>query len=197
MGLAPLFGIAGKGTRRTHKSRFAPALEPLEQRAMMAAFQPGDIAVVRIGTGASTLTAHPTEVYIDEYDPAGTLVQSIAMPTSGANAFTVGGTGFTDGGLSRSDNGQFLVAAGYRKDVSPLTTLPATDLSAATPRVVGRLAVNGSVDTTTALGDAYSGNTFRGVASSDGTSFYLSGANVNPSGGVRYVASLAQPARPR
>ena len=154
-----------------------------------------NFSVYRIGDGNHALAGEATEVFIDTYSWDGnpvnspSLVSSTAMPAAGASAFTVTGTGFTDGGLSRSDDGQYLLAAGYRKD-DGTTGILATESAGATPRVIGRVSVGGAVDTSTGLSDAYSGNTFRGVASSDGTSFYTSGAGVSGSGGVRYVASL-------
>ena len=154
-----------------------------------------NFSVYRIGDGNHALAGEATEVFIDTYswdgDPFNSpaLVSSTAMPASGASAFTVTGTGFTDGGLSRSDNGQYLLAAGYRKDDGSVGIL-ATQSAGRTPRVIGRIGVGGTVDTSTGLTDAYSGQTFRGVASSNGTSVYTSGAGVSGSGGVRYVAGL-------
>src|SRR5262249_6557955 len=55
--------------------------------------------------------------------------------------------------------------------------------SSTTPRVIGRVDASGNVDTSTALTDFASANNPRGVASMDGTAFWVGGA----AGGVRYA----------
>ena len=53
----------------------------------MAAFTPGNIVIYRVGDGTSSLVNTGNAVFLDEYTPSGTLVQSIALPTadSGTN----------------------------------------------------------------------------------------------------------------
>ena len=47
-------------------------------------FVPGNLVIYRVGTIGSgiTLTSAATEVFLDEYTPAGVYVRSIAMPTT-------------------------------------------------------------------------------------------------------------------
>ena len=76
----------------------------------------GNIVVYRVGTGAAALHANATAVFLDEYTPAGSLVQSIAMPTtdSGGNqTLTASGTATSEGLLTLSADGQYLVLTGY------------------------------------------------------------------------------------
>ena len=54
--------------------------------ASAAAFTPGNIVVYRVGDGAAALAGTGTAVFLDEYTPAGVLVQSIAMPTTTSGA---------------------------------------------------------------------------------------------------------------
>src|SRR5262245_26280702 len=49
--------------------------------SVMAAFTPGNIVIYRVGTGTGSLVNTGNAVFIDEYTPGGTLVQSIALPT--------------------------------------------------------------------------------------------------------------------
>ena len=51
--------------------------------AAPAPFTPGNLAILRFGEGASALTNAGTAIFIDEYTTAGSLAQSIAIPTSG------------------------------------------------------------------------------------------------------------------
>ena len=53
---------------------------------MLLTVQPltgGDILVARVGDGTAALTNLGNTYFLDEYTPTGTLVQSIAMPTTG------------------------------------------------------------------------------------------------------------------
>jgi hypothetical protein len=55
--------------------------------------------------------------------------------------------------------------------------------------VIGRTDMNGNIDTTTALSDAYSAGNIRSATSDDGTHFWTAGTSA-AGAGVRYVASL-------
>ncbi|MDB5267684.1 MAG: hypothetical protein JWP58_724 [Hymenobacter sp.] len=147
-----------------------------------APFTPGNLVVVRVGDGSAGLTSAATVVVLLEYTPAGVLVQSIPLPTtvSGTNRIlTVAGSSTTDAGLTRSADGAYLVITGY--DAAPGVTAVAGTAPATTNRIVGRVAADGSVDTSTRLTDA-TGN-LRAGTTANGTSFYTAGS----SGGVRYV----------
>ncbi len=148
-----------------------------------APFAPGNIVVYRIGDGSAALTNAATAVFLDEYTPAGAVVQSIALPTTvvGLNKRLTGsGTATSEGLITRSVDGQYLVAIGYD---AALTTTPITSsTSAAINRVIARVAANGSVDTTTALTDASTGSNPRGAVTIDGSAFWTTGG----AGGIRY-----------
>jgi len=154
-------------------------------------FTSGNLAIFRIGDGSATLNSTATAAFIDEYQPDGTLVQSIPFDTTGSSALTVRGDSFTQGGLGRSENGQYLVVGGFRKDVGLAN--PVSDTVAVTNRVVGRVDASGNIDTTTALTDAFDNLEIRSTSSFDGSSFYISGSPgsvSNSTGGLRYVPSL-------
>jgi hypothetical protein len=149
-----------------------------------APFKPGNIVVARVGDGSAALSTEAAAVFLDEYTPSGTLVQSVALPTAafGDNrSLTATGNATGELALTRSADGHYLVLAGY--GTAPGT--PAVAASAATEvaRVIGLVAADGSVDTSTRTGDDFSGS-IRAVATFDGTSFYSVGA----SSGVRYQA---------
>ena len=50
-------------------------------------FSPTSVVVYRVGDGLAPLRGVGTKVFLDEFSPTGTLIQSIQMPTtaSGAN----------------------------------------------------------------------------------------------------------------
>ncbi|HEY0003861.1 MAG TPA: DUF4214 domain-containing protein, partial [Pyrinomonadaceae bacterium] len=152
--------------------------------ARAAAFTPGNLVVVRVGTGSAALGSGSTAVFLDEYTLAGgSAVQSIALPTadSGSNqSLTVAGSSTADGGLNRSYDGRYLTLAGY--DAAPgVAAIAGT--GATTNRVVARVDSSGTIDTTTRISDAYSGANIRSAVTNDGTGFWTSGSN----SGIRFV----------
>ena len=147
-----------------------------------ATFAAGDLVVVRVGTGATALSSAATAVFLDEYAPDGTLVQSVPLPTAAAGSnvpLTMSGSATSEGALNLSSDGRYLTLAGY--GTVPGTASVASTTSASVPRVVARVAADGSVDTSTALTDAHSGNNVRGAVTDDGSRFWTTGG----AGGIR------------
>lgn len=150
---------------------------------LAAPFNPGNIVVARVGDGSATLTAAATEVFLDEYTPAGQLVQTIALPTSLGSTnriLTASGTLTTELSLTRSADGRYLVLAGY--GATPGTPNIATSAISDVARVIALIGADGNVDTSTSAGDAFDGGSIRAAATADGTSFYSVGSR----GGVYY-----------
>jgi len=153
-----------------------------------AAFTAGNIVVYRVGDGsAATLVNTGNPVFVDEYTTAGTLVQSIALPTTVSGAqkqLVASGTATSEGFLTRSVDGRYIFLTGYAA-TPPAANLPTTT-SATVNRTVGRIDTTGAVDTSTALTDFASASNPRSVASVNGSTFWVSGG----AGGVRYVSAL-------
>jgi len=165
----------------------ALTLGAFASNAQANSFTTGNVVVVRVGTGAAVLSSAATAVFLDEYTPAGALVQTIPLPTvaSGANRpFTNSGSANSEGFLTLSADGQYLVQAGY--GALPGTASVVGTASASTPRIVARIDLSGVVDTSTALADAYSGNNIRSATSDDGTRFWT-GGTASSGGGVRFA----------
>ena len=138
--------------------------------AAAASFTPGNVAISRVGAVNGPVASVLTQaVFIDEYTPAGALVQSVALPTSfgaapTANAATLpgqnpliclaasaNGMAGTAGLLTRSTNGQWLSL------ITLGQTLNTPFNGSTTPNwPIARVAVNGSVDTTTVVGAHHS-----------------------------------------
>ena len=169
-----------------HKRRLL--MESLEDRRVFAGIAEGNIAVYRVGTGAAALTNAGTAVFIDEYTPAGVLVQTIEMPTAvdGANQQLVSsGTATSEGMISFSPDGQFLTMTGYGANVG--TAGIAGTSSATVKRVVGVLdASTGVVDTSTAI-DSFTANNIRSAITTDGTNIWVAGNGNATTGGVRHT----------
>jgi len=147
-------------------------------------FTPGNLVVVRVGDGSVTLSNASTAVFLDEYTTSGTLVQSIAVPTSvngSSHALTLSGKATTEGALTLSPNNEYLSFVGF-----DTTTGYANVSTGITNRTVARVGSNGVVNTTTGFyaGSAYVADNFRGAVTLDGTSFWCAGAGSGTSGGT-------------
>jgi len=143
--------------------------------------------VVRVGDGSASLTGASTPAFLLEYTLSGTLLQTIPLPTtaSGPNrALTLSGTATSEGFLTLSVNGQYLTMMGYDAPpgVSSIAGTPASTYN----RVVARIDMNGNVDTTTALTDAYSGSNPRSAVTTDGVNIWTAG---NAGSGLGSTAS--------
>ncbi|MGC4046693.1 MAG: PEP-CTERM sorting domain-containing protein [Armatimonas sp.] len=167
--------VIGRGT-----SRFA-FLAAISLAALSAALgapiTSGNFVLSRVSSSAA-LNGNATAVFLDEYTPGGTLVQSIAVPTAavGANfALTMSGSATSEGGLTISPDGRYITFGGYNAAVG--TAGIATTTTANFSRVVGRLDLStGLVDTTTAFTDAFSGGNIRSAVT-DGTNVWAVGSN--------------------
>ncbi|HXD85475.1 MAG TPA: Ig-like domain-containing protein [Urbifossiella sp.] len=153
-------------------------LEGLEGRDVPASFLPGDLVIYRVGDGTNPLDNNGSAIFLDEYTPGGQLVQSVPLPTSanGANnPIIASGIATTEGFLTLSADGRYLLTTGYDATLGGSTALPSSS-AAAIPRAVARIAADGTVDTSTALTNYASTGDPRGVASTDGSSLWLTGS---------------------
>lgn len=157
-----------------------------------------ELYVVQVGDGSASLTNASTAASILRFaDSGGSPLSTINLPTtdSGANQpLTFSGTATSEGFIALSTNGQYLTLGGY--GIAPGTATVAQTNSTVVNRVVGRIELSSeTVDTSTALSDAYNANdsstnsNIRSVASTDGTQFWSTGTAVNSaveSAGIRY-----------
>jgi len=145
---------------------------------------PPTFRVVRIGDGTTELSAASAAAFIEERRWDGQLVGSpLALPTaaSGAQApLTLSGIATSEGALALSLDGRYLALAGYATPPGRGSVASSTNVE----RVVARVDAAGAVDTSTRLGDAFSGTNARSAASVDGAAFWVGGAT----GGIWYAA---------
>jgi len=139
-------------------------------------FTPGNLVVVTVGDGTTVLTNSATPVFLREYTLSGTLVNTVALPTTVSGnhrRFTLSGTATSEGALTLSVNGQYLTMIGYDAPVGTPTI--ASTAATSYNRVVARIDMYGNIDTTTALSDAYSQNNPRSAVTTDGIHFWTAG----------------------
>ena len=173
-----------------------PSLAAAAAAAAAQPFTQGNVVALRLGSATAPFAVaqryqQTAEAYLDEYSPAGALVQSIALPASAAAAarlgpgsarLSVSSRDAFAGGLSRSQDGMLLLLGGFDADAG----VAGADASFAnvTNRVVAKVFADGSLDTTTRLRAGFHGNPATGVggcirfaASDDGTDVYVAGTN--------------------
>ena len=152
-------------------------------QAGAASFTPGNLVVYRVGDGvAAPSTTNGNAVFIDEYSPSGTLVQSIALPTSAANALTTQSA--NDVGLiNRSANGGCLTLTGV--------ATAAGSAVAGAERAVSFLLPSGSLGTTSPgstlakLGTSpFAGDAIRSSVSNDCAQAWVTGNGTSPNRGI-------------
>jgi hypothetical protein len=142
---------------------------------------PGDLVIYRVGDGTGSLVNTGSAVFVDEYTPTGTLVQSIPLPSgsslpTGQNDLVASGTANSEGLLTVSPNGQYITLTGYDRAIGGTGSLSGTT-SIAVPRTVGIISTStGAVDTSTALTDFVSANNPRTAFTTDGTNIWVGGA---------------------
>lgn len=166
-------------------------------RAFAGAFvDRNTLAVVRLGDGSAPLGVNAAAAYVDQYDVSGptpTLLNTVALPSAGAGALTMSAVINHDGLLNYSTDGRYLTVAGYRYDSTGAAD-PATLTTAAAARVIGRVGMDGSVDTSTTITDAYNSLAVRAAASTDGAHFWVAGDGTGPAtahvDGLRYVGAV-------
>lgn len=148
------------------------------------AFTAGNLVVYRVGSGTGSLVSTGNPVFLDEYTTTGTLVRSVAMPTTvSGSSYPVysQGTSTSEGMMTLSADGRYLIVPGYGGTAAS-GSLNATDPNTVR-RVIGRVSAEGIINTTTAINDLNSGVTYRGAASSNGTDLWITGGTA----GVRYT----------
>jgi len=150
---------------------------PLMSKAQITSFTNGNIVVSRVGgnasngAGAASLTNASAAIFLDEYTPTGTYVQTVAVPNIVAgNRLTVGGSSSTEGQLTRSTNGGVLLIAGYDQAVGTSAVGSSTG-----NRVVGIIDKNEVVDLSTTF--SYGTNAIRVAVSEDGFNLWFAGAS--------------------
>src|SRR6185436_14574756 len=138
-----------------------------------AAFTPGNLAVLRVGDGGvTTLANNATNLFILEYTPGGSLIQTISIPASGATALTMSGSATSEGALMRSPNGRWLCIGGYNTNSGPAGIASTTSLAA--PRGVATIDAAGNYNLVATTSTQFSGNNIRAGAT-DGTNNFWAG----------------------
>ena len=148
-----------------------------------AQFTAGNLVVLQEGNGSAALTSAGTPIFLDQYNTSGTLVNSLAIPSTGASALVNSGTAGSEGALTLSANGQYLVVAGYNAVAGTATI--ASSASASVPRAVATVDAGGNYTLAATTGTAFNQNNIRSGTTDGNGNFWASGA----AGGTVYFNS--------
>jgi hypothetical protein len=147
-------------------------------------FYSSNLAVLRVGDGAQSLTANGNSMFLDQFAANGSYVSTLKIPDTGTNATITMGptvvpvgatTSVTGSGMSRSLDGRQLVIAAYNTAVgfgSPLNNSPSTTV----PRAVGWINSLGQYTLALSSTDLTFTSTFFRSAVSDGTNNFWGAA---------------------
>jgi hypothetical protein len=141
-----------------------------------AQFTPGNLVVLRDGTGSGALTSAGTAIFLDQYTTtANGYVNSLAIPSTGSSALVNSGTATSEGALNLSANGQYLVVAGYNTNAG--TASIASSTSAAVPRGVGTVDASGNYTLASITSSFFSANNIRSGTADGSGNYWAVGAN--------------------
>ena len=157
------------------------------------ALTPGNIVVLRVGDGSTALSSAAAQVSLIEYSTAGAATGNILNFPSGATGvrLTQSGSATSEGHISVSQDGNYITVAGYDAPAATTGVASGTDnLTIGTVPVanIGTYTTNHQFLRTS----AYTGNNFRSVVTSNGTSYWGSGPS-GGSGGVRFMNTTGAP----
>ena len=140
-------------------------------------FLAGNLAVLRVGDGAESLSSHGTSVFLDQFSTNGTFLNSVAVPDNATNALIISGSASSEGGLSRSADGRLLLFAGYHIALTNSTSSLASSSSKSVPRVLGALDLAGAFALVGVTTNQYSKNNIRSGTSDGRGNYWGAGAN--------------------
>ncbi len=196
--LKQLFGrsVRDRSNCFNRQRRRSLLVEGLEQRNLFANFSAGNLAVF----SADSSTLNNTTISILEINPAlstqTTPVQTIAVPSTGANALRTSGSASSTGYLTNSNDGSLLVFSAHNADMTGITPLP--NANTLVTRGVGTLNASASFNLATTY-TGTSGQQTRSATSIDNTTFvvgdqagvYTNGSSAaSPAANVRAVKSF-------
>lgn len=139
-----------------------------------AQYTPGNLVVLKVGNGATALSAKATNVTLVQLKTDGTRIDSASIPSTGSNKLVLVGNNYLDGALRLSSDGQYITFAGYDAAVgdTSFTTFNNTN------KVIARVDANRVIDLSTKIVQS---DTVRigSAITDDGTRFWFSLSKYN------------------
>jgi parallel beta-helix repeat protein len=146
------------------------AYETNTPTSAVAGFTEGNISVLRVGNGSSTLNATAASVNILEFTTSGIASGlNIALPSIATTNFLLGGlTTVPEGQLIRSGEGRYLSAVGYNTTIGQSATTTAG-------KIIARIDYEKMVDLSSKIPTSagFAINTVRNAVTQNGSSFLI------------------------
>ena len=140
-----------------------------------AQFVGGNLAVLRVGTGAESLVNNGNSLFIDQFTPTGGLVNSVTIPNTWPAGLILSGVAGSEGGLTRSLDHSVLILTGYNTNRASTSGSLSASTGAQVARGYATVDATGGYVLRQARSDIFSANNPR-CAAGDGTnSFWLAG----------------------
>ena len=205
--------------RALFSTAFLTPIALLASPAFAQSFTAGDLVISLEGDGSNTgtytdnqaapLTLEQLSVNgVSAASAAGTwMLPQSTTTVNGVTQYALSGEygSSSEGSLEDSGNGQYLTIMGYGVNANAFNANPGQysapgsgntalgqSTNSAVPRVVGLVGANGSMDTSTALGNVFNQNNPRSAYTQDGSGFYVSGQGASKTDtatqGVFYAA---------
>ena len=156
------------------------AIAALVAAADGSAFTAGNLVISEVGDGTAILANTGNPLSLVEYTTAGSLVQTIGIPSTGSTGLEPSGSASSEGALCLSADGHCLAFAGYNNvpigNLTPLAASPATG-AGSFARGYSSVDYSGTYAFGGTFGSYYGGNNIRGAATDNGTNFWGVGAN--------------------
>lgn len=151
------------------------------------AFFSSNLAVLRLGDGAQTLTSSGNTLFLDQIAPSGAYVSSMALPDSGSSALLISGVATSEGYMTLSGDGRLLAIAGYNTNRGALTNSLSSSTASAAPRAIGTVDGSGHYTLATTTKLAFSEANLRSGATDGHTNFWGTGS----ANGIYYFGNTA------
>jgi hypothetical protein len=173
----------GKHYRRL-RLKLRASFEKLEDRSLLASITGGNLVVERIGDGTTALSSSAAPVAIVEYaKTGGAAIQTIALPSTGANQVTDSGTATSNGYLNTF--GGVVAVPGYNIAAGTI------NVASSNNKVGTTIGSDGNVASRTQFPGSgtipFSGNNFRSMIATGTNTFYATGTGSGTTGGVWYA----------
>lgn len=144
---------------------------------LTAQFIPGNLVVLVAGDGTTTLSSAAAKITLKEISKTGSTsgLKSVVLPSSisGTNRRLVqSGSATSEGCLTLSEDSRYLTCVGYDTTVGTASVVGLT----IPKRIIARIDSLGTVNSSTQT-ISYGGNNIRGAVTSDGSTFWTTGAN--------------------
>ncbi len=161
----------------------AASMMSMSSSVRAAAFTAGNLVVYRYGDGTAPLTNAGNAVFLDEYAPTGTLVQSISTGLYADVIQYVPG----EGNMTRSGDGRYLSVPGFSTNGATGSDI-INSATTTNPRVTALVDANGNIDRSTAPTDYAKVGLPYSSYTPNGTDVYMVSSSSGSNGGnLRYT----------